>query len=180
MVSGQAGPGPSGKNSGRINKFGPRKMTTMNNSLTQTKSSPRLLFAVCLMIALGAADLCAAEGSGNSGKGVQTDKGPSLVGFRLDGDQDVTEAFATLLESGKLKAGEELVLDHKYRISGSHTLPDNFTLSAVKGAGFDVTDAAEPKSNRPLLELGDGNTLRNLTITYLNTPDWARPAKSTE
>jgi hypothetical protein len=85
-------------------------------------------------------------------------------------DQDVTEAFSTLLESGKLKAGEELVLDHKYRISGSHTLPDNFTLSAVKGAGFDVTDAAKPKDNRPLLELGDNNTLRNLTITYLNTP----------
>ena len=35
---------------------------------------------------------------------------------------------------------------------------------------IDVTDASEPKGNRPLLELGDGNTLRNLTITYLDTP----------
>ena len=80
-------------------------------------------------------------------------------------NQDVTEAFSTLLDSGMLKAGEELVLDHRYRISGSHSLPDGFTLSAVKGAGFDVTDATELKGNRPLLELGDGNTLRNLTIT---------------
>jgi hypothetical protein len=90
--------------------------------------------------------------------------------FGWAANQDVTEAFATLLEIGKLKAGEELVLDHKYRISGSYTLPDNFTLSAVKEAGFDVTDAVEPKNNRPLLELGDSCTLHNLTITYLNTP----------
>ena len=86
-------------------------------------------------------------------------------------DQDITEGFAKLLQDGTLKAGEELVLDHRYRISGSHALPDNFTLSAVKGAGFDVTDATEPKGNRPLLELGDGNTIRNLTITYLDTPE---------
>ena len=84
--------------------------------------------------------------------------------------QDVTEAFAKLLEAGRLKAGDQLVLDHTYKISGSHALPDDFILSAVKGAGFDVTDAAEPNDNRPLLELGDRNTLRNLTITYLNTP----------
>lgn len=90
--------------------------------------------------------------------------------FDWAANQDITEAFSTLLESGRLEAGEELVLDHKYRISGSHTLPDNFTLSALKGAGFDVTDAVEPKNNRPLLELGDNNTLCNLTITYLNTP----------
>jgi hypothetical protein len=84
--------------------------------------------------------------------------------------QDVTESFARLLEDGQLKQGEELVLEHKYRICGSFSLPDNFTLSAVNGAGFDVTDAVEPKSSRPLLELGDGCTLRNLTITFLNTP----------
>lgn len=88
-----------------------------------------------------------------------------------EADQDITRAFVGLLESGKLGAGDELVLEHTYRISGSHEFPDNFTLSAVKGAGFDVTDAAEPKNNRPLLELGNDNTLRNLTITYLNTPE---------
>ena len=101
---------------------------------------------------------------------------PRPAGVRHSADlgwaagQDVTESFATLLASGKLKAGTELVLDHTYRISGSHELPDRFTLSAVKGAGFDVTDAARPPGSRPLLELGDRNTLRNLTITYLETP----------
>ncbi|MHC4626508.1 MAG: sialate O-acetylesterase [Planctomycetota bacterium] len=90
--------------------------------------------------------------------------------FGWTANQDITGPFAKLLESGKLKAGGELVLDHRYRISGSHMLPDNFTLSAVKRAGFDVTDAAKPRNNRPLLELGNNNTLRNLTITYLDTP----------
>jgi hypothetical protein len=85
-------------------------------------------------------------------------------------DQDVTEAFDELLTDGTLKTGDELLLQHTYKISGSRQLPDNFILSAVKGAGFDVTDAAEPKNNRPLLELGNDNTLRNLTITYLDTP----------
>ena len=51
--------------------------------------------------------------------------------FGWAANQDVTEAFSALLDSGKLKAGEELVLDHKYRISGSHTLPDNFGVSSV-------------------------------------------------
>ena len=90
--------------------------------------------------------------------------------FGWKADQDVTEAFQQLLESGELKPGDEMRLQHTYRIAGSHSLPDNFTLSAVKGAGFDVTDAAEPNNNRALLDLGSGNVLRNLTITYLNTP----------
>jgi len=85
-------------------------------------------------------------------------------------NQDVTEEFAALLASGKLKAEHEFVLDHTYRISGSHALPDGITISAVKGAGFEVTDAVGLKGDKPLLELGDGTTLRNLTITYLNTP----------
>ncbi len=84
--------------------------------------------------------------------------------------QDVTEAFQQLLESGKLNPGEELRLEHTFRISGSHRLPDDFTISAAEDAGFDVTDAADPNDNRPLLELGNGAIVRNLTITYLNTP----------
>ena len=91
--------------------------------------------------------------------------------FGWEADQDVSEVFDDLLENGKLQPGDELVLDQTYRISGNHALPDNITLSAVEGAGFDVTDAVEPKNNRPLLELGDNTTLRNLTITYLNTPE---------
>jgi len=89
--------------------------------------------------------------------------------FGWAADREVTEELAKLLESGKLRSGDELVLDHTYRIRGTHELPDNFTLSAVKGAGFEVTDA---KSNgRPFLELGHSNTLHNLTITYMNTPE---------
>ena len=83
--------------------------------------------------------------------------------------QDVTEAFAELFESGKLKAGDELVLEHTYKISGTHELPTGFTLSAKKDAGFNVTDAT-PKNPGPFLVLNDRNTLRNVTITYLNTP----------
>lgn len=88
--------------------------------------------------------------------------------FGWEAGQDVTKEFAGLFRSGKLKAGDEFVLDHKYRISGSHTLPDNFTLTAAKGAGFDVTDA---ENRRHFLVLGNSNTLYNLTITYLNTPE---------
>ncbi len=83
--------------------------------------------------------------------------------------QDVTERFAALLGSGTLKAGDELILDHPYRIRGTHQLPDDFTLSAVKGAGFAVTDATRDNA-APFLRPGHRNTLRNLTVTYLDTP----------
>ena len=81
--------------------------------------------------------------------------------------QDVTSKLDALLGSGILGPGDELVLDHTYRISGTHQLPDDFTLSAIQGAGFDVTDA---HTNKDLLRLGHRTTLRNLTLTYLNTP----------
>lgn len=90
--------------------------------------------------------------------------------FGWKADQDITEALQQLLAGGELKPGEELRLEHTFRIAGSHQLPDNFTLSAVEGAGLDVIDAVKPKSGRALLELGDGVTVRNLTITYLDTP----------
>jgi len=89
--------------------------------------------------------------------------------FGWKAGQDVTEPFAKLLKTGTLKAGDELVLDHTYTISGTHELPDQVTLSANKDAGFDVTDATG-KNNRACLILGDKNTLRNITIRYLNTP----------
>ena len=92
----------------------------------------------------------------------------SELGWKAN--QDITEALQLLLEGGKLKPGEELRLEHTYRIAGSHELPDNFTLSAVEGAGLGVTDAVKPKDGRALLELGSGVTVRNLTITYLDTP----------
>lgn len=83
--------------------------------------------------------------------------------------QDVSSPFAALLREGGIEAGDELRLDHRYRVGGTHRLPDDVTLSAKKGGGFDVMDAA-PDRNRTFLILGNRTTLRNLTITYPGTP----------
>jgi hypothetical protein len=96
--------------------------------------------------------------------------------FGWTANQDITEAFTRLLTDGTLKAGDELVLDHTYRINMMNrecerVLPANFTLSAVKGAGFDAFGfGAKANPRHPVLELGDRNTLRNLTITCVDTP----------
>ncbi|MEO1346876.1 MAG: right-handed parallel beta-helix repeat-containing protein [Pseudomonadota bacterium] len=83
--------------------------------------------------------------------------------------QDISDEFASLV--GALRPGDTLVLEDMFRISGSnHQLPDDFTLTATKGGGFDIIDA-DTNSN-PLLRLGDGNTLDNVTIsTVSSTPD---------
>lgn len=140
----------------------------MNNMLAQTKLSLRIVFALFLMFAFGVPGLYAEASP--SKKEPSQQKMHHSSDFGWTANQDVSEQFAKLLKSGKLRSGDEFVLDHTYRISGTHEVPDNCTLSAVQGAGFDVTDAASPEGNRPLLELGNNNTLRNLTITYLNTP----------
>lgn len=142
---------------------------SINNLLFKTKAYPRLLSIFCLMIAFDLSGIKNNQAIGSINGTMQT-KIYHSADFGWKSDQNVTEEFAKLLENDVLKSGVELILDHKYRISGSHTLPDSFTLSAVKGAGFDVIDATNPKTNRPLLELGDSNTLHNLTITFLNTP----------
>jgi len=96
--------------------------------------------------------------------------------FGWEANQDVTEAFTKLLEDGTLKAGDELVLKHTYRINlgnrkRARVLPANFTLSAVKGAGFNVYGLTqENKAPLPVLELGDRNTLRNLSIVCEGVP----------
>ena len=57
--------------------------------------------------------------------------------------------------NGTFKAGDTFILDHMYRVTGSgHQLPDNFTLAAVKGGGFDIVDSAS--STRALIFLGNG------------------------
>jgi hypothetical protein len=91
------------------------------------------------------------------------------VGLGWTAGQDISVPFSALLNSGTIKAGDELRLDDIYRISGTHQLPNDFILSAVKGGGFGVIDAFTDK-NRTFLILGSRTTLRNLTITYLNTP----------
>jgi len=85
-------------------------------------------------------------------------------------EADVAKSFAGLLTSKRLTTGDELVIEHKYQIWGGLELPDRFTLSAKKGAGFDVIDGGKPRSGRALFKLGEQNTLRNLTINYLHTP----------
>ena len=88
-------------------------MITKNNSLAQTKSSPRLLFAVFLMIAFGAPGLHAQEESVTPKKESTPMKVHHSWDFGWTANQEVTEEFAALLGSGKLKVGEELVLDHR-------------------------------------------------------------------
>ena len=91
-------------------------------------------------------------------------------------NQDVTEQFTRALTDGTLKAGDELFLDHSYRIDimkegCRRILPDNFTLSAARGAGFDVDGLTqEHDAPPPVLELGNRNTLRNLTIVCEGVP----------
>jgi hypothetical protein len=146
------------------------KVIDMDNLTAETKSPLWLLFVVMLMVPFGARVLSAQSQAANPRKESTQVKVHHSSDFGWTANQDITGQLAKLLESDKLETDQELVLDHKYRISGNHELPDNFTLSAVKGGGFDVTDAAKPKNNRPLLELGNNNTLRNLTITYPSTP----------
>ncbi|MBN1514364.1 MAG: right-handed parallel beta-helix repeat-containing protein [Phycisphaerae bacterium] len=87
--------------------------------------------------------------------------------FGWTAGQDVSTSFAALMGSGTLGTGDELVLDHVYRIGGTHQLPDGFTLSAEYGAGFDVVDADQ---HHDFLRMGHATVLRNLTIRYLDTP----------
>ena len=143
----------------------------MHNGLSKRAVPLWLASAVLVMMSLGAHRLQAEDEAATPRKASAPAKVHHSSDFGWTANRDVTGGFADLLESGRLKAGEELVLDHRYRIRGSHTLPDRFTLSAVDGAGLDVTDAAKPTSGRPLLDLGNHNTLRNLTIAYLNTPE---------
>lgn len=65
--------------------------------------------------------------------------------------KDITTKFKALLGTQSVKARDELVRDHTYRISGTYHLPDDFTLSAKKGAGFEVTDAKN--NGAPLLDI---------------------------
>ncbi len=139
----------------------------MDDSITEAKWFLFCFLVVMLIILISVTNLPARDEATHPPAQVQVLHSSDL-GWAAN--QDITRQFAELLNSGKLKAYQEFILDHKYRISGSYELPVDFTLSAVKGGGFDITDAVRPENNRPLLELGNNNTLRNLTIAYLDTP----------
>jgi len=139
-------------------------------------TTPRTALALFVVLSLGT---WAAEGQGDRTVHHSTD-------FGWKANQDVTGAFTKLLQDGTLKAGDEFVLDHTYRINiaskSPRVLPANFTLSAVQGAGFSVYGLSqETNAPHPVLELGDRNTLRNVTITCEGEPTevvaWRRNAK---
>ncbi|WP_051337282.1 right-handed parallel beta-helix repeat-containing protein [Leisingera daeponensis] len=84
--------------------------------------------------------------------------------------QDVSSAFASLLSSKKFKAGDTLVLEDTYKISGAHLrLPENFTLTAKDGAGLDVRTTSATDTS-PLFLLSKGVTVDNVTFDVVNAP----------
>ena len=100
-----------------------------------------------------------------------------LVVFAAYGEPLGAESLRDQLEregQGKIKIETYYAQSLHPQREGFTAVRDGIAYVASETAGLvivDVTDAAEPKGNRPLLELDDGSTLRNLTITYLHTPE---------
>lgn len=67
--------------------------------------------------------------------------------------EDVTAAFEDFIKARHDGGADELVLEHAYRIHGTHQLPDDFILTATNGGGFEVADATED-NNQTFLFLG--------------------------
>ncbi len=90
--------------------------------------------------------------------------------FGWTAGQDVTNEFAALLKT-TLKAGDTFILDDMYSISAGAKLqlPDDFTLAAEFGGGFDLLNTNATSS--PALLMGDRSTLDNVTITASGAPD---------
>jgi len=86
------------------------------------------------------------------------------TGFGWEANQDVTEAFTKLLQDGTLKAGDELVPDHTYRIdimgNSQRVLPDKFRLSAVKSCH-------RAGENRPPVGGSEPATVSGVRIRHL-------------
>ncbi len=84
-------------------------------------------------------------------------------------NQDISKEFATLAKT--FKPGDTFVFDHMYKISGRDIdLPNNFTLAGgTPGAGINIIDSAT--NTHALMELGNANTLIDLTVTHSNTPN---------
>ncbi|QIE55943.1 right-handed parallel beta-helix repeat-containing protein [Pikeienuella piscinae] len=82
--------------------------------------------------------------------------------------QDVSGEIGSLL-ANRFKAGDTLVLEDTYQISGANLrLPKDFTLTAVDGGGFDVRTSA--KDSSALFVLSDGVTIDNMTFTAIDAP----------
>jgi hypothetical protein len=84
--------------------------------------------------------------------------------FGWNNGQDVSDSFKDLLYS-KFKPGDHFILEGEFKVSGKELkLPNDFTLSAVKGGGFEIQDGNQYTNY--FLELGQNNVLSNLTITH--------------
>jgi hypothetical protein len=82
--------------------------------------------------------------------------------------QNVTTQIATLVPT--LKPFDELVLEHKYELTGGpYQFPDDFTMSAVQGGGFDISDTASAGAIS-VFKLGHRNVIRNVTISSPSAP----------
>ncbi|MCP5073640.1 MAG: hypothetical protein GY947_10155 [Rhodobacteraceae bacterium] len=89
--------------------------------------------------------------------------------FGWSDGQDISDEFAALAEN-TLQPGDTLVLESMYQISGENIqLPDDFTLSAVQGAGLDIVDTNAHTD--PLILMGDGGKIDNVTFTASESPD---------
>ncbi len=77
--------------------------------------------------------------------------------------ENVTAKLSQLL--GSLKSGEELQLSHLYKINHSSIeIPEGVTISALSGAGFQITGAADSKG-KDYIEVGNNTTFLNVTFT---------------
>ena len=73
--------------------------------------------------------------------------------FGWKAGQNVTSQLASLVDS-TFKAGDTLVLDHKYDLNAGAQiqLPDFFTLAARNGGGFDMQNTSS--TDRPMILMG--------------------------
>ncbi|UWQ86115.1 right-handed parallel beta-helix repeat-containing protein [Leisingera caerulea] len=121
-----------------------------------------------------------------AGAGAQEFRPPPFYssGLGWSAGQDISGAFADLLSNNTFKAGGTLVLEDTYKISGSNLrLPENFTLTATRGAGLDVRTTS-PTDTSPLFLLSNGVTVDNVTFDVVNAPETgysgAKPVSGTD
>ncbi|MEM9341974.1 MAG: LamG-like jellyroll fold domain-containing protein [Pseudomonadota bacterium] len=86
-------------------------------------------------------------------------------------DRNITDEFKKLVESGKLKSGDTLVIDEMYEMTAGARLqlPDGVTLSGKDGGGLDMQNTAN--ADKPMIYMGNGGAIENLIVTASEAPD---------
>ena len=85
--------------------------------------------------------------------------------------QDVTQQLEALFEQNQVVSGDTLVFSDRYDVQSDTNieLPENITLAgAYFGAGLSVRNT-EPNMRNGIFNLGDNNTLFNITFEYKET-----------